>query len=73
MLFTQQLNYCTSHTCNNGKRDKERNTKPYSAYHLSAYRSAFKSMYKDVKVDFPRVVEMQIQNCMKGYQEWWIT
>ncbi len=52
----------------NGKRDKEGNTKPYSAYHVSAYRSAFKSIYKDVKVDVPRAVEMQIQNYIKGYQ-----
>jgi hypothetical protein len=52
----------------NGKHDKDGNTKPYSAYHLSAYRSAFKSMYKDVKVDVPRAVEMQMQNCMKGYK-----
>ena len=52
----------------NGKRDKEGNTKPYSVYHVSAYRSAFKSIYKDVKVDVPRAVEMQIQNYMKGYQ-----
>jgi len=49
----------------NGKRDKEGNTKPYSAYHVS---SAFKSIYKDVKVDVPRAVEMQIQNYIKGYQ-----
>jgi hypothetical protein len=31
----------------NGKRDKEGNTKPYSAYQWSAYLSAFKSMNKD--------------------------
>ena len=52
----------------NGTRDKNGNTKPYSAYHLSAYRSAFRSMYNEVKVDVPRAVEMQILNCMKGYQ-----
>ena len=52
----------------NGKTDKDGGSKPYSMSHLNQYRSAFKSLYKDAKVAVPADVDIEISNCMSGYQ-----
>ena len=52
----------------NGKTDKDGGSKPYSISHLNQYRSAFKSLYKDAKVAVPADVDIEISNCMSGYQ-----
>jgi hypothetical protein len=52
----------------NGKTDKDGGSKPYSMSHLNQYRSAFKSLYKDAEVAVPADVDIEISNCMSGYQ-----
>jgi hypothetical protein len=52
----------------NGKTEKDGTNKPFSLSHLSGYRNALKSLYKDSGLQVPPSVDVQINNCMKGYQ-----
>jgi len=52
----------------NGKIEKDGTNKPFSVSHLSGYRNALKSLYKDSGLQVPPSVDVQINNCMKGYQ-----
>jgi len=62
---------------NGGKIEKDGTYKPFSLSHLSGYRNALKSPYKDSGLQVPPYKDSglqvppsgQINNCMKGYQK----